>query len=301
LIATFAVKLRVNYLNCVLMGNDGNCVDQGWPTEDLFDFQMMIGNPFDMYGTTGAFNSSDTTCYGSSHNGGLIIMVDGVVMGKDSIMLPMVPLGQSEVIMQVASGPFCHDYREIEIHIVSDCEQNMILERCTMKQPEQADYADDHALYTSTALASCGDRVMSIAKFDVSWIQATESDDAEMDMNLNEQIPSPSAGTGSRGALEALMDQMELREARTKVQSQQLKRTAAEQLKRTDRILSILVDQRSEIQQLKTMLVLLLIAVALMSFAILTRGQHQVHHRPSSGTVDTLVASESGASKPVGL
>ena len=78
--AVFAMKIRVNYLNCRYIGDDGLCVPQAM--DDTFDYKLMLTNAYDCSGNScSAGDIADpNTCNGKT--GGMVIMVDGVVMGK---------------------------------------------------------------------------------------------------------------------------------------------------------------------------------------------------------------------------
>jgi hypothetical protein len=86
-----------------LKRDDGLC-DDTLKNDDTFDFKLMLSTTYDCDNLScPAEELADRkTCNGKS--GGMVIMIDGVVMGKDSVMLPSLPLGESEVLMQISQG-----------------------------------------------------------------------------------------------------------------------------------------------------------------------------------------------------
>jgi len=65
-------------------------------------------------------------CNGADGPGGLTFLVDGVVLGKQEIMLGALPIGQHEILLQVIQGPVCHTYKQIEMKLSSACEYDMM-------------------------------------------------------------------------------------------------------------------------------------------------------------------------------
>jgi hypothetical protein len=47
----------------------------------------------------------------TGRNGGLVVFVNGVFMGMDTVTLPSLPIGEQEVVIQVGRGPQCFDYQ----------------------------------------------------------------------------------------------------------------------------------------------------------------------------------------------
>jgi hypothetical protein len=159
--ASFAIKLRTNYLDCMFM-NENGCVKQD--DDSLFDFVLLLANGFDTkYDAATVHNKYDGSTQGS---GGLVIMVDGVVMGKDEILLPMVPLGESEVVMTVAQGPTYSEYENIQLIVVSECEQAMVADLCLMPQSSM-DGNEDAELPTCQPFSARAD--LATGTFSVSW------------------------------------------------------------------------------------------------------------------------------------
>ena len=69
-------------------------------------------------------------CTGAEGPGGLVIMVDGVILGKQEILLGALPIGQHEMLVQIVKGPVCHTYKQIELVLSSACEYDMMGDMC---------------------------------------------------------------------------------------------------------------------------------------------------------------------------
>jgi hypothetical protein len=65
-------------------------------------------------------------------------MADGQKLSKSGTTLPYIPLGKSEVMIEIERGPLCYDYNNIEFVIASACENELSDSSCMMSPPDAA-------------------------------------------------------------------------------------------------------------------------------------------------------------------
>jgi hypothetical protein len=112
-VATFVMNVSVNYQNCLLTGDDGFCVPED--ELQLIDKRLILDRS-DFLLTLSQLSKYDTSLQG------LIILIDGVALGRDTIPLYYLPNGQHSVVVEILQGPLALQYQNIQLEIVSACE-----------------------------------------------------------------------------------------------------------------------------------------------------------------------------------
>jgi len=186
--ASFKVTLSVNYQDCAQTGDDGRCIKQA--SDEPYNFLLRMTDEYDCSGDScESTEESDTTilhaapgsddyptCNGKEgKNGGLVVLVDGVVMGKEFIRFPRLPLGQSEFLLQIGRGATCYNYKDISLSLTSECEYFMYNSMCIMEQPDLDD--PDHQPFFApgaegTSAESrdwCSERISNRYLFNMAW------------------------------------------------------------------------------------------------------------------------------------
>lgn len=210
--ANFDVKLDMNYENCVIEDSSGNCNPAYKETDYRFNFLLRLEDPY------------------AANVQGLIIMVNGLVMGAGSVVLPLLPFGVHTFSMQVGrygSTMSRNQFEQIELKLVSACE-NSLAEGgtlCIIDQTALAADSVDGATNSSTSgtndenALGCQPELHGTTKFSVSWPSPQRRASSEVsDMGLSENIPLPKFTGDSNGEL------MQLR-AELKLQFQQMHQT----------------------------------------------------------------------------
>lgn len=182
-VATFKVKLSVNYQDCITTGDDGRCIPQA--ADEPYNFVLRMSNPYDCRDDNcvetdsapivGAAPGSEdaATCDGKSgKNGDLVVLVDGVVMGKEFIRFPRLPLGESEFLLQLARGPEYYNYKDISLSLASECEFLLFNDLCIMEQPDLTDTTTPSFFQKDTEQVSrdwCGQAISEEYLLTAAW------------------------------------------------------------------------------------------------------------------------------------
>lgn len=151
--ANFKIDLRMQYQNCILDANNGiGCANNAKfkATDNKFNFRLRLDN---------AYQKSVQ---------GLIIMVNGLILGSDYIPLGLIPSGPQSIHMQVAryggSSMTTKSFEQIKLKVVSACENAMVGEQqlCIMNPTGM------NATKTPDALG-CNGPIEATTSFSVAW------------------------------------------------------------------------------------------------------------------------------------
>jgi hypothetical protein len=177
--AVYKMKFRVDYTNCILKGNTGKCLAQ--PKDATFDYKLRLSNTYDCQKAPEGSNPDNLdgkclpaepgVCSGADGPAGMVIMIDGVVLGKQEIMLGALPIGEHELLVQVIKGPVCDTHKQIEIVLSSACEYDMMGDMCIMNPFVADDTTDDDLLTRPIEPESACNSIIESSAFieEISW------------------------------------------------------------------------------------------------------------------------------------